>query len=460
MQVIPVARPLFGPEEEAAVLDVLRSGQLAQGERVAAFERRFAELCQVKEAIAVSSGTAALHLALIAHDIGYGDEVITTPFSFAATANVILLVGATPVFVDIDPETFNLDPKQVEAAITPRTRAILPVHLYGNPCDMARLAEIAERYFLVLIEDACQAHAASIEGKPVGSFGTGCFSFYPTKNMTTGEGGMVTTNDTHIAERVRLLRNHGQQSRYHHIALGFNLRMTDLQAAIGLVQLDRLEKFTADRISNAAYLSEKLAGAVRTPVVKPGYRHVFHQYTIRVPEGCDRDAWANQLRERSIGTGIHYPQTIYSQPYYQASPELYRLAGRTQSMVEQDAIMNVNHQDRRSGDVILSAAKDLRVEPHRMPGPEVLRCAQDDRGEVGRLLGSDERPGLGNFIIASENTPAHDSVGTRFIASPAIPSYLPEAEKAACQVLSLPVHPALSREDLDTIVEEVLALCR
>ncbi|HZS78098.1 MAG TPA: DegT/DnrJ/EryC1/StrS family aminotransferase [Ktedonobacteraceae bacterium] len=410
MQVIPVARPLFGPEEEAAVLDVLRSGQLAQGERVAAFERRFAELCQVKEAIAVSSGTAALHLALIAHDIGYGDEVITTPFSFAATANVILLVGATPVFVDIDPETFNLDPKQVEAAITPRTRAILPVHLYGNPCDMARLAEIAERYFLVLIEDACQAHAASIEGKPVGSFGTGCFSFYPTKNMTTGEGGMVTTNDTHIAERVRLLRNHGQQSRYHHIALGFNLRMTDLQAAIGLVQLDRLEKFTADRISNAAYLSEKLAGAVRTPVVKPGYRHVFHQYTIRVPEGCDRDAWANQLRERGIGTGIHYPQTIYSQPYYQASPELYRLAIPPR-YARQDA-MN-------------------RVPTGGMAGMQLV-----------------EQDGL------------QWSVGTRFIASPAIPSYLPEAEKAACQVLSLPVHPALSREDLDTIVEEVLALCR
>src|SRR5579885_611306 len=166
MQVIPVARPLFGPEEEAAVLDVLRSGQLAQGERVAAFERRFAELCQVKEAIAVSSGTAALHLALIAHDIGYGDEVITTPFSFAATANVILLVGATPVFVDIDPETYNIDPEQVQAAITPRTKAIMPVHLYGNPCDMERLEAIAATNNLVIIEDACQAHAASIDGKP------------------------------------------------------------------------------------------------------------------------------------------------------------------------------------------------------------------------------------------------------------------------------------------------------
>src|SRR5579884_1809356 len=173
MQVIPVARPLFGPEEEAAVLDVLRSGQLAQGERVAAFERRFAELCQVKEAIAVSSGTAALHLALIAHDIGYGDEVITTPFSFAATANVILLVGATPVFVDIEPDTYTLDPALVEVAITARTKAIIPVHLYGHPCDMKRLVQLATGHNLALIEDACQAHAAAVDGKAVGSFGTG-----------------------------------------------------------------------------------------------------------------------------------------------------------------------------------------------------------------------------------------------------------------------------------------------
>ncbi len=427
MPVIPIARPLFGPEEEAALLDVLRSGQLVQGERVAAFERRFAELCQVKEAIAVSSGTAALHLSLIAYDIGYGDEVITTPFSFAATANVILLVGATPVFVDIDPETFNLDPEQVEAAITPRTRAILPVHLYGNPCDMARLTAIAECYSLVLIEDACQAHAASIEGKPVGGFGTGCFSFYPTKNMTTGEGGMVTTNDTHIAERVRLLRNHGQQSRYHHTALGFNLRMTDLQAAIGLAQLERLEKFTADRISNAAYLSEKLAGVVRTPMVKPGYRHVFHQYTIRVPAGCDRDAWASQLQERGIGIGIHYPQTIYSQPYYQASPELYRLSGRTQSMTEENAMK-------------------------RVPTDVAVGMRMTEQDGLQRSVGT--------RFIASENAPTNLPVGTRFIASANAASILLEAEKAAREVLSLPVHPALSQEDLDTIVEEVLALCR
>src|SRR5438270_13137755 len=241
---IVVAHPLIGHEEEAAILRVLASGRLTQGEYVADFERRFAELCHVQEAIAVSSGTAALHLALLAHNIGPGDEVITTAFSFAAAANLILLVGATPVFVDIDPETYTLDPTQVENALTRRTKAILPVHLYGHPCDMHRLEQLAEAYALVLIEDASQAHAAAIQGRLVGSFGTGCFSFYATKNMTTGEGGMVTTNDSAVAEWVRLLRHHGQKERYWHMALGYNLRMTEMQAALGLVQIEKLERFT------------------------------------------------------------------------------------------------------------------------------------------------------------------------------------------------------------------------
>src|SRR5437016_1060546 len=249
---ILVARPLLDEEEKVAVLRVLRSGQLAQGNYIAAFERLFAEVCHVREAIAVSSGTAALHLALLAHGIGPGDEVITTAFSFAATANVILLVGATPVFVDIEPDTYTLDPALVEAAITPHTKAIMPVHLYGNPCDMKQLEVFARDYGLVIIEDACQAHAAAIDGKPVGSFGTGCFSFYATKNMTTGEGGMVTTNDPEIAERVRLLRSHGQKERYYHVTPGYNLRMTEIQAALGLAQIEKLEGFTEQRIANAA----------------------------------------------------------------------------------------------------------------------------------------------------------------------------------------------------------------
>jgi dTDP-4-amino-4,6-dideoxygalactose transaminase len=320
---IPIARPLLAQEEETALLRVLRSGQLAQGAQVALFEQRFAEFCQVPHAVAVSSGTAALHLALLAHEIGPGDEVITTAFTFAATANAILMVGAVPVFVDIDPQTYTLDPAQVEAALSPRTKALLPVHLYGHPCEMSPLVELARARGLALIEDACQAHAANIEGQPVGSFGTGCFSFYPTKNMTTGEGGMLTTSDPQIAERVCLLRNHGQAEHYTHASLGYNLRMTELQAALGLVQLTKLEAFTQQRIANAHILTEGLKEAVKTPCVRPGYRHVYHQYTIQVPDS--RDAWASQLHARGIGTGIHYPRPLYEQPFYRASTKRFRL---------------------------------------------------------------------------------------------------------------------------------------
>jgi len=396
---IPIAHPIVGKEEEEAALDVLRSGNFVQGRRVAAFEQRFAELCQVREAVAVSSGTAALHLALVAHEVGYGDEVITTPFSFAATANVILLVGATPVFVDIDPLTFNIDPQQVEAAITPRTKAILPVHLYGNPCDMQRLQAIAESHNLVIIEDACQAHAASINGRPVGSFGTGCFSFYATKNMTTGEGGIVTTNDEFIAERVRLLRSHGQEERYVHVALGFNQRMTEFEAALGLVQLEKLERFTEARIVNAAYLTERLGQAVQTPVVQDGYRHVFHQYTIRVPQPHRRDEWVTKLRERGIATAVHYPCPIHRQPFYQQASDLFRIA-----------------------ETKANRLNDARISTAPLAGVGAATLTQAWPAEAGTQR-------------------------------------LPAAEKAASQVLSLPVHPALSEDDLATIAREVLELC-
>jgi dTDP-4-amino-4,6-dideoxygalactose transaminase len=358
-QMIPIARPMIGAEEQEAVMKVLTTGQLAQGEQTAAFEMAFAEICQVKEAIAVSSGTAALHLALLAHGIGAGDEVITTPFSFAATANTIKLVGATPVFVDIEPDTCNIDPAAVEAAITPRTKAIMPVHLYGNPADLGHLVPLCQKHGLILIEDACQAHAAAVDGKPVGGFGTGCFSFYPTKNVTTGEGGVVTTNDPAVADQVRLWRSHGQRERYQHVALGYNYRMTDIQAAIGVVQLKKLERFTKQRIANAAILTERLAGHVRTPVVRPGHRHVYHQYTIQV-DG-DRDGFIQALRERGVGSAVHYPIPIHKQPYYQ---------------------------------------------------------------EQG-------------FDMA-----------------------LPVSEAAARRVISLPVHPALSDDDLATVAREVIALCR
>lgn len=321
---IPISRPLTGTEEAEAVLRVLASGQLAQGEQTRAFEQCFARICHVQDAVAVSSGTAALYLALLAHGIGPGDEVITTALSFVATANAILQAGALPVFVDIEAETCTLDPAQVEAALTPRTRAILPVHLYGHPCNMARLVPLAREHDLILIEDACQAHGALIDGVPVGSFGTGCFSFYATKNITTGEGGMVTTNDPAIAERIRLLRNHGQQARSSQSISGYNLRMSEVQAAMGLVQCEKLEQFTRQRITNAAFLTECLSGYVQTPNVHPGYRHVYHQYVIQVHS--DRDRWMRQLHERGIATAIHYPTPIYRQPYYREHPELFRIA--------------------------------------------------------------------------------------------------------------------------------------
>ncbi len=332
-KMIPIAKPVIGPEEKAAVLDVLESGQLAQGARVREFEEQFAAACGVSFGVATSSGTTALHVALLAHGIGPGDEVITSPFTFIASANAILYVGATPVFADIDPDDFTLRPEQVAAKITPRTRAILPVHLYGQPCDMPALMHIAAGHNLIVVEDACQAHGAMVtidtDGskskiqnpkskiRPVGSFGTGCFSFYPTKNMTTAEGGMITTNDPVIAERARMLRQHGARERYRHEVLGYNFRMTDVQAAIGLVQLSKLAEWTARRQANAAYLSQHLAGLehVIIPRIRPGATHVFHQYTIRVLG--DRDAFAARLRELGVETAVHYPLPVHQQPLYQ-----------------------------------------------------------------------------------------------------------------------------------------------
>ncbi|HEU4676532.1 MAG TPA: DegT/DnrJ/EryC1/StrS family aminotransferase [Motilibacteraceae bacterium] len=354
---IPAAKPILGDEEREAVDRVLRSGMVAQGPEVAAFEQEFAALVDGRQCIAVNSGTSALHMAFLAAGLKPGDEVIVPSFTFAATANSVALAGGVPVFADIDPATFNLDPAAAEAAITPRTRAIMPVHLYGQPAAMDRFTEIADKHGLLLFEDAAQAHAATYQGKPVGAWGiTGSFSFYPTKNMTSGEGGMVTTASDEVARNVRLLRNQGMEKRYENELVGFNTRMTDLHAAIGRVQLTKLAGWTEQRQRNATFLDENLENVVVPPVAE-GATHVYHQYTIRVV-GQDRDAFAAELAARGVGSGVYYP-----------------------------------------------------IPNHRLP----------------------------SFGLTLD---------------------LPETEKAARECLSLPVHPALSQEDLEKVVEVVNAVAK
>ncbi len=304
---IPAARPIIGDEEREAVDRVLRSGMLAQGPEVTAFEQEFAaQLVAGRTCVAVNSGTAGAHLGLLACGVGPGDEVIVPSFTFAATANSVALTGARPVFVDIEPDYFCLDPAAVEAAITERTVGIMPVHLYGHPANMTALAQIADTHALMIFEDAAQAHGASWQGRPVGSFGAfGMFSLYPTKNMTSGEGGMVSCAQEETARTMRLLRNQGMEKRYENEVVGFNARMTDVHAAIGRVQLGKLASWTKQRQENAAFLDANLRGVVY-PAVAPGATHVYHQYTIRV-DG-DRDAFAAALAaEHGIGTGVYYP---------------------------------------------------------------------------------------------------------------------------------------------------------
>lgn len=316
---ISIAKPQIGEEEKRAVLKVLESGMLAQGQKVLEFEEKFAQFVGAKYAVTTSSGTTALHLSLMAHGIGPGDEVITSPFSFIASANAILFVGAKPVFVDIEPDYFCIDPDRLEKKITRKTKAIIPVDLYGHPCRIKDIKSLTLDNGVV-IEDACQAHGAEIDGKRLGSFATTCFSFYPTKNMTTGEGGMVATNRKKIAEKVRLFREHGSKTRYYHDILGYNFRMTDIAAAIGIAQLKKLERFNRQRIKNAKYLTEKIESVdgIITPKVRKGCRHVFHQYTVRItPEfGKSRDEVMEVLKKNEIGFGIYYPRPIHQQKLY------------------------------------------------------------------------------------------------------------------------------------------------
>ncbi|MFS0703564.1 DegT/DnrJ/EryC1/StrS family aminotransferase [Cellulomonas sp. 179-A 9B4 NHS] len=358
---IPAAKPIIGDDERAAVDRVLRSGMIAQGPEVAAFEEEFSEHFRLgRPSVAVNSGTSGLHLGLLAAGVGPGDEVIVPSFTFAATGNSVALTGATPVFADIEPHTFSLDPVAVEAAITPRTKGILAVHLYGHPARVRELEAIANRHGIALYEDAAQAHGASLDGRPVGSFGEfAMFSLYPTKNMTSGEGGMVVAGSGEIARSVRLLRNQGMEKQYENEVVGFNARMTDVHAAIGRVQLTKVDEWTRARQANAAFFDSGLTGVV-VPPVEEGAVHVYHQYTIRVGE--DRDGFVRALREEhGIGSGVYYP-----------------------------------------------------IPNHRLPS--LARYA-----------------------------PALD---------------LPETERAAREVVSLPVHPSLSQADLERIVAAVNALVR
>ncbi len=320
-QKIPIAKPNFGKEEETAVKEVLESGILASGPKTKLFEKEYADYIGVEHAVAVTNGTIALDVALKALKIGSGDEVITSAFSFIASGNCILFQNAKPVFADIDPRTFNIDPSDVAEKITAKTKALIPVHMFGQPAKMDALKEIAEDKGIVLVEDAAQAHGSEYKGKKTGSIGDmGCFSFYATKNMTAGEGGIITTNDEELAGKARLLINHGQSRKYHHDTLGYNYRMTEFCAAIGSVQLKKLDGFNERRIENAKLLSNgirKFTG-LTVPYVDEGVKHVFHQYVVRVEDNyhLNRNELADRLAEKGVGVAVHYPIPIYRQPLY------------------------------------------------------------------------------------------------------------------------------------------------
>ena len=311
---IPIASPIIGSREVEAVTKVLRSASLAQGAEVFAFEEEFSQFVGNRTCVAVNSGTSALHLALLSLGIGPGDEVIVPSFTFAATANSVRLAGAVPVFVDID-DSFCIDPIAARNAITDRTAAIMPVHLYGQPAEMLQLTELARDNNLLIIEDAAQAHLATHQLGPVGALGdAAAFSFYPTKNMTSGEGGMIVFKEPANARTAQLLRNQGMERRYANEIVGFNLRMTDIHAAIGRVQLSQLETWTSKRQENADFMTRNLENVV-APSARKGSSHVFHQYTIRVNAQI-RDALSEGLLAEGVGNAVYYPTPVHRLPSY------------------------------------------------------------------------------------------------------------------------------------------------
>jgi len=323
---IPIARPLLGEEELAAVKEVLESGRLAQGPKVEAFERAFAAYVGRKHGIAVTNGTAALHIALMAHGLKAAHDVIVPPLTFFASASTVLLTGARPVFADVDRATYNLDPAKLKDLITRRTAAIMPVHLYGQTAEMDPINELAEAHDVLVLEDACQAHGAEYHGRKAGNLGdTACFSFYPTKNMTTGEGGMIVTDDPRVAEAGRLLRDHGQAAKYEHVRVGYNLRMTEIAAAIGLAQLRKLDGFVQKRRENAARLTKGISQieGLAPPVEGNWMLHAYYQYVVRVEDGfpLSRDEIVGRLSGEGIGCRPSYPTVLYRQKAFGKRPK-------------------------------------------------------------------------------------------------------------------------------------------
>jgi dTDP-4-amino-4,6-dideoxygalactose transaminase len=320
---IPISQVVLGAAEEALVLEVLRSGRLAQGPMVERLEREFQSWCDCDHVVAVANGTVSLVAALQALNLPAGTEVITSPFTFVATLNAILEAGLVARFADIG-DDFCMDPTHVEAQVTERTSAVMPVHLYGQPADMPTITQVAERNGLAVVEDAAQAHGARVDGRAVGSFGVGSFSLYATKNLMSGEGGLVTTNDSATADRLRLLRNQGMRARYQYELAGHNYRMTELQAAVAIPQLSRLGERTERRRINARRLTEGLSGVpgLRTPTIAEGREHVWHQYTVLVTDASarTRDEVAAHLDRRGIGNGMYYPRPVYDYDCYRDHP--------------------------------------------------------------------------------------------------------------------------------------------
>ena len=322
---IPIAKPFLGEEEKRAVLEVMESGQFAQGARVAEFEKRFAEYVGRGHGIAVNSGTSALHVALLAHEIGRGQEVVVPALTFFACAATVLLCGGTPTFADIDRGLYTMDPASLKRAVTKKTKAVMPVHLYGQTAEMEAINEVAEANDLIVLEDACQSHGAEYHGEKSGNLGdTSCFSFYPTKNMTIGEGGIILTDDPKIAEQCRLLRDHGQRAKYDHVLIGYNYRMTEFAAAIGLVQLRKLDSFVRKRRENAARLTKGISQieGLRPPVEGNWMLHSYYQYIVRVEDGfpLSRDSIVQRLSSEGIGCRPSYPGVMYRQKAFRKRP--------------------------------------------------------------------------------------------------------------------------------------------